>query len=168
MDQNEQKELAIAMAKRVINLSLGIFIFCICWILQDGLFPDLFKPAHDLTELNGEETEPLISESYPAAVSLDSADIENGIHLPTGLIVDTGVEDVMTTCGACHSLDLVTQNRATREGWKEIIVWMQETQKLWDLGAKEDIILDYLAKNYAPENEGRRRNLIVEEWYELH
>ena len=100
-------------------------------------------------------------------IEIDSADIVDGIHVPTGLIADDGFEYVMTNCGACHSYELVTQNRMTREGWKDIIVWMQETQKLWDLGEQEPIILDYLAKNYAPTNTGRRKNLENVEWYKL-
>jgi len=84
-----------------------------------------------------------------------------------GLIVDENYKLVEQNCSACHSLKLVTQNRADREGWKEIIVWMQETQKLWDLGANEPLILDYLAKNYKPNKKGRRQNLVIEEWYEL-
>jgi hypothetical protein len=61
----------------------------------------------------------------------------------------------------------VTQNRATRDGWLEMIRWMQETQKLWDLGPNEDKILDYLATYYAPEAKGRRAPVKVEEWYDL-
>ena len=50
-----------------------------------------------------------------------------------------------------------------------MIVWMQETQELTDLGDKEPIILDYLAKYYSPEEEGRRANLDIAEieWYIL-
>jgi len=68
-----------------------------------------------------------------------------------------------------HSPKLITQNRATRAGWKQMIDWMQETQGLQDLGEHETAILDYLAKHYAPEEEGRRRNLNMEEveWYVL-
>ena len=95
--------------------------------------------------------------------------IENGIHVMTGLKVDKGWQIVRGTCTACHSAKLVTQNRATREGWKKMIVWMQETQNLWDLGEQEDLILDYLAANYAPEEAGRRPNLDLAEveWYIL-
>ena len=92
---------------------------------------------------------------------------ENGFHQETGLIQDSGVELVITTCTRCHSAKLVTQNRATREGWKSMIRWMQKTQNLWDLGENEDKILDYLAKNYAPEKAGRRANLEAVEWYSL-
>lgn len=93
--------------------------------------------------------------------------IENGIDVESGLIVDEGFEIVKGTCAACHSLDLVTQNSATREGWKDIIVWMQKTQKLWDLGENETVILDYLEKNYPPKKQGRRAPLKDIEWYEL-
>jgi len=92
---------------------------------------------------------------------------ENGIDIASGLIVDNGYELVKVTCGACHALDLVTQNSASREGWKDIIVWMQQTQKLWDLGDNEALILDYLEKNYAPKEQGRRAQLKNIEWYEL-
>ncbi|MDW7690280.1 hypothetical protein R9C00_24045 [Flammeovirgaceae bacterium SG7u.111] len=84
-----------------------------------------------------------------------------------GLIVDDGYLLVRTNCISCHSLNLVTQNRATRDGWKSMIRWMQKEQKLWDLGPNEDKILDYLAKNYAPEQTGRRVPLENVEWYEL-
>jgi hypothetical protein len=44
---------------------------------------------------------------------------------------------------------------------------MQQTQGLWDLGDNEKPILDYLAKNYAPEDAGRRKQLTNVEWYIL-
>ncbi len=53
----------------------------------------------------------------------------------------------------------VMQNRATKEGWKSIITWMQQTQNLWPLGVNEEPILNYLAKNYAPESTGGRKPL---------
>ena len=50
-----------------------------------------------------------------------------------------------------------------------MIRWMQATQGLWDLGANEPIILDYLEKHYSPKAKGRRTNLDIEsiEWYIL-
>ena len=45
---------------------------------------------------------------------------------------------------------------------------MQQKQKLWDLGAAEPIILDYLAKNYPPsEKINKRKNLEITNWYSL-
>lgn len=98
-----------------------------------------------------------------------SKEIIGGIHVPTGLIADQHFELVVNNCTACHASQLITQNRQTAEGWKSIIEWMQEKQNLWDLGKDESKIIDYLAKNYAPENEGRRRNLDLktDDWYVL-
>ncbi len=92
---------------------------------------------------------------------------EGLLDLESGLIIDVGYRVVKTQCGVCHSTALVTQNRASREGWTDIIRWMQATEKLWDLGENEVIILNYLEKNYAPKKKGRRQNLENVEWYEL-
>ena len=96
-------------------------------------------------------------------------EIADGIHLPSGLIVAEGWEIVRRNCTACHSGQLVAQNRATKEGWEKMIRWMQSTQGLWDLGEAEPIILDYLATHYAPEETGRRAAIDIEaiEWYIL-
>ena len=34
------------------------------------------------------------------------------------------------------------------ERWNTTIEWMQETQNLWDLGGNQEIIVNYLVKNY--------------------
>lgn len=96
-------------------------------------------------------------------------EIANGIHLPTGLIANQNFELVVNNCTGCHASQLITQNRQTAKGWKSIIEWMQEKQNLWDLGKDEPKIIAYLAKNYAPKNEGRRRNLDLknDDWYVL-
>lgn len=85
----------------------------------------------------------------------------------TALPEGSAKELVVANCVHCHSYKLVTQNSATREGWKSMVVWMQETQGLWPLGPAEDQILDYLAEHFAPRNEGRRAPLTEVEWYEL-
>jgi hypothetical protein len=68
----------------------------------------------------------------------------------TRLPIAEGFETVRVQCTRCHSAKLVTQNRATREGWTEIIRWMQRTQKLGPLGDDEVVILDYLARFFSP------------------
>lgn len=93
--------------------------------------------------------------------------VVDGIHLMTGLKVAKGFKLVKTNCTPCHSAKLVTQNRATRQGWSDMIDWMQATQGLWDLGDQEPTILDYLANHYGPEEIGRRANLEEIEWYLL-
>ena len=96
------------------------------------------------------------------AAEIDPDKVVNGIHLQTGLVYAEGFDIVRGTCTACHSAKLVTQNRATREGWIDMIRWMQAKQGLGDLGTNEPAILNYLATNYAPKEIGRRANLDVE------
>jgi hypothetical protein len=98
-----------------------------------------------------------------------AADVKDGIHLPTGLIADEHYELVIGNCISCHSASLITANRMTADRWLSTIKWMQETQKLWDLGPNTDKIVAYLAKNYAPTETGRRKNLElqVSDWYVL-
>lgn len=93
----------------------------------------------------------------------------NGIHVRSGLHDDPNLQTVIGACTSCHSSKMITQNRATRDGWEQMIRWMQKTQNLGDLGKSEPIILDYLAKYYAPKKAGRRQNIDAEaiEWYAL-
>ena len=77
----------------------------------------------------------------------------------TGLVTAPGLELVKANCTACHSAALITQNRASRDGWLTMIRWMQDTQRLWPLGDSEGPILDYLAANYSPRFSGRRAPL---------
>ena len=89
------------------------------------------------------------------------------VNEATGLVMDETFPLIIANCTSCHSAKLITQNRATREGWAAMIDWMQATQGLWKFDEHEPQILDYLAKYYGPTETGRRENLVVEEWYEL-
>jgi hypothetical protein len=55
-----------------------------------------------------------------------------------------------------------------KERWNATIKWMQETQNLWELGEYQEIIVNYLVKNYPPVETGRRENLKEIEWSQLH
>ena len=105
----------------------------------------------------------------PYAALTQRAMVVDGLDPISGLVVDAGFEAVRANCTNCHSGKLVTQNRMTRSGWHQTIIWMQQTQGLWDLGDQQKVILDYLEKHYAPTDVGRRANLILaqEEWYRL-
>jgi len=118
----------------------------------------------------------LAARQQRAADRLAAAEVEaswdrvvEGIHQRTGFYADPNLPIIIAACTSCHSSKLVTQNRATRPGWEAMIRWMQETQGLPDLGDKEPIILDYLAKYYAPKSTGRRAHLDLTsiEWYIL-
>lgn len=85
----------------------------------------------------------------------------------TGLVIDERLNLVRAHCTACHSPKLITQTHLTRDGWRQKIRWMQRTQKLWDLGESEPVVLDYLVKYYGPEDrsfDGRRLPLPKQKW----
>ncbi len=110
---------------------------------------------------------PNVTNAEAAQSTEDWNRIENGIHVRTGLKEDEGLMTVVTHCTACHSAQLVIQNRMNEERWNATIRWMQETQNLWDLGENQKVIVDYLVRNYPPTEKGRRENLKGIEWYEL-
>lgn len=93
--------------------------------------------------------------------------IKDGIHIPTGLKEGEGLMTVVAHCTACHSAQLITQNRMNKERWNATIRWMQETQNLWELGENQEVIVNYLVENYPVSVKGRRENLQNIEWYEL-
>ena len=134
-------------------------LFGLLLIGSSSLIYKIFNPS-PLLFIEGNSTEDYI-------IVEDFDKIEKGIHLATGFKDDEGLQMVIASCTPCHSAKLVTQNRATKEGWTSIIRWMQETQNLWDLGQNEDVITTYLAKNYGPEAKGRREILEDIEWYDL-
>ena len=80
------------------------------------------------------------------------------VDTDTGLVTVPGWEDVRAHCGGCHAYSVVTNQRANRDAWLEMIRWMQRTQNLWEIPDEaETRILDYLAANYGPDEAVRRR-----------
>ena len=143
-----------AFLRGLVPVLLGGALIALVFLLQDQ-------------QGNEEFTDPV-----PVAISDLQLDPEfdkivNGIHVRTGFVEGQGLMTVVSHCTACHSASLVTQNRMNREGWEQTIRWMQKTQNLWDLGANEAVILDYLSTHYAPQKKGRRQNLANLEWYKL-
>ena len=75
----------------------------------------------------------------------------------SGLIKAPGWELVRANCGGCHSHGLITQQRADRQTWLNLIRWMQATQNLWQFPPDTEAqILDYLTANYPPQPNRRR------------
>jgi len=98
----------------------------------------------------------LFNQSVFATQSIDSQ---------SGLVIDKGYKAVKQQCSTCHSLIMVIQNKASREGWLDTIRWMQNTQGMPLLNqSNENIILNYLAKNYPSNKKGRRSAVIVKKW----
>lgn len=161
--KDERLQSAMARSMNGVIRLVSCFVVGCCCLLLYGLFGK---------QISQVMKEPVLAATTSGSSARNPADwerVENGIHVQTGLAYGKGFDVVRGTCTACHSAKLVTQNRATRQGWKDMITWMQETQGLWDLGTNEGIILDYLATHYAPEEIGRRPGLDMEkiEWYIL-
>ena len=84
--------------------------------------------------------------------------LADGIDTDTGLVTARGWEDVRAHCGGCHAYHVVTNQRANRNAWRDMIRWMQRTQNLWQIPDQaETRILDYLADNYGPDEAARQR-----------
>jgi hypothetical protein len=151
----EQEELLAKIQKNlkvITNATLLLTAAVMVLVYVMVVYPDLGKEPQPIELAKTQEPLP---------------EFENGIHLATGFKEGENLNLVIANCTSCHSAKMITQNFATREGWKTMIKWMQETQSLWDLGEGEPLILDYLAKYYAPGEAGRRKPLTNIDWYEL-
>lgn len=144
-----KKLILITLGLSVTALGLTITVFCFTVM------------AYSIGSEAG-RAEAGIEKVAVAKTAVAASSVEQSI-----LVVDDELPLVIQNCTGCHSAKLIAQNRATREGWKNMIVWMQETQNLWDLGPNEDKILDYLTRHYSPERVGRRKNLENIVWYDL-
>lgn len=155
MDDNQ----FLNLLKRVRQLTVSILSVAI--LLFAGVVYYVSDPSLSIFKMEADDQ--VIS---TVAKPLDDA-IENGIHLKTGLKEGDGLMLVVQNCTSCHSAKMIIQNRASKEGWKSMIKWMQQTQNLWDLGDNEEKIISYLAANYPPQRKGRRAPLTDIDWYEL-
>lgn len=157
--QKEKTQISNSLIKPVAGL-VGIVLLIVGLVLFLVFQPEVSN------RLSSDEPEIAFdsSEIYSSSI----VQVVDGKDVETGLLDGDGLLLVKANCTNCHSSALILQNRFTREGWHEKIVWMQETQGLWDLGASEPKILDYLAEHYSPEApKGRRIPLSGIEWYEL-
>ncbi len=154
----------ISSLGRLVNL-LSTLLGLVLILGASLIYLEFYYDPQDFEIFAKNQDEEILENAAEATAEVDL--IKDGIHIPTGLIDDVNLDLVISNCTACHSAKLITQNRSSREGWQSMIRWMQESQKLWDLGENEEAILDYLAKNYAPDQKGRRVPLTNIEWYEL-
>ena len=53
---------------------------------------------------------------------IDPLLVESGIHVATGFKAEGDYMTVIANCTSCHSSKLILQNRATKEGWEEMII----------------------------------------------
>lgn len=145
------------LKKRVRFLQLSAVLLLVCVCLFSMNTPKTPKKV----------LRPITEQYHFAEDPNDLFEIREGIEVQSGLVAKGDWLIVKQTCTGCHSSKLITQNRANAEGWAQMIDWMQETQGLWDLGANEAKVVSYLATYYAPEETGRRRALVVDDWYDI-
>ena len=157
-----QKEQYRKASFRIFNLVIGAISMAVVVVAGVLLYTSFGTGLDSFFEKS-----PIVERPISRKGKNQTEKIVDGVHLASGFKVGPHWELVKSNCTACHSSKLVIQNRATREGWSQMIQWMQETQGLWDLGKQEGKILDYLATYYAPEEIGRRENLANIEWYIL-
>jgi uncharacterized protein YjiS (DUF1127 family) len=151
--EKNRKNQKFQKLDRLMNLAMGLMA------LITVLFLFLvYDPTFSIFESN---------QNIMVSEVIDEDKIENGIHMRTGLKDAPGIDLVIQNCTNCHSAKLVTQNRMTKERWNATIRWMQKTQNLWELGEKQDVIVDYLVTNYPIEEKGRRASLADIDWYKL-
>lgn len=147
--------------RRARTLYRIVIVFCALVLIAAtlaGYFLSRDKPSEPVGAAE--------SDGYEQGVD-DPEKIENGIHLRTGLVVSEGYREVIENCTSCHSASLVIQNRMDAKGWEATIKWMQETQNLWPLGDKQEVIISYLVQNYPIEKQGRRQPLGKIDWHPL-
>lgn len=139
----------------------GWIIVAVICIVTYMLTPDTFS---GFTSLKWPQQPSTISQEIPWQENTSKAYADENL-----LIEAEGLSIVKRHCTGCHSERLITQNRMNRERWASNIIWMQETQGLWDLGADLNPVLGYLSTHYAPISSGRRPNLTIQEteWYRL-
>ena len=147
---------------QLVKIVAGLFVVVLLIGLSTVYLDRWYDPKH--FEFAGKQT---MEEALVAGNLNDPDAVLEGVHVASGLKAGEGLELVITNCTNCHSAKMITQNRATKEGWESMIKWMQETQNLWDLGVNQEAIVNYLATYYAPEKKGRRQPLENIEWYEL-
>jgi len=85
------------------------------------------------------------------AVSIVTSPIwaQTECNLPTGI----GQQEVCTHCIACHSLQIVTQQRLSGKVWDEVLTWMVEEQAMPKLPvAERALIIDYLESWFGIKN----------------
>lgn len=76
------------------------------------------------------------------------------------LVPAPGFELVLRHCVTCHGPRQFLQQRGDRATWLGLIRWMQKDHGMQPLPTGvEDPLVDYLAKHYGPEHQGRRKPL---------
>lgn len=121
MNSPEDRRLLSILVNSLILL-LGAVLICLGILLVMN-HPEWLKQVEEENELKVEEGVNM------ADISTDR-EVQDGLDVETGFVAAAGYQHVIAHCTRCHSSQLVLQNRATREGWSDMIRWMQETPRV--------------------------------------
>lgn len=125
-------------------------------------------PTHAGNYAAAENTEPAMNETWsgeinyaPAYAALNPYDEAQEASVSSafdpaddywGLPRSEGVETVSAYCASCHSLQIVMQQRQSRDGWDYLLGWMVEKQGMAAPAPETRAeILDYLTREFGRE-----------------
>lgn len=130
------------MLSRLLRASLAAAALAIA---PAGLAAQGFDPMRPATGFD-----PMMPQGgQPAAP--EASDVPLNPEL--GNLPDTpGVEETYYLCSACHSMDIVTQQRLTDARWDYTWTWMVEEQGMPEMDAEtKETILSYLKRHFSAE-----------------
>ncbi|RJE84084.1 cytochrome C-552 [Paracoccus onubensis] len=82
----------------------------------------------------------------------DTGDKGAGNEELGGLPDGVGAEETFYQCVACHSAEIIKQQRVTDHRWNELWTWMVEAQGMVEPDEEtKEIILTYLKQNFSSE-----------------
>ena len=106
----------------LIRLSLVLIVLAIGYFLLENDIKEYFNRK----TYSAEELDQMRKQANIRTAAADINKIKDGIHVRTGLRADPDLQIIIGACTSCHSAQLITQNKATRDGWENMIDWMQE------------------------------------------
>ena len=82
----------------------------------------------------------------------DASEAAEGNEEFGGLPDGEGVEETYYQCVACHSTEIIKQQRLTDQRWDELWIWMVEDQGMFEPDEEtKEIILTYLKTNLSSQ-----------------
>ncbi|MGJ3265042.1 MAG: hypothetical protein ACFE0R_17595 [Salinarimonas sp.] len=139
------------MSSRLRRVPLAAAVLALGCLLAPVLGPaDVAAQGFDPMRPGGGGFNPMLPQGgAPAAPPADdvprNADFDNLPDTP-------GMEDTFYLCSACHSLDIVTQQRMTDARWDYTWTWMVEQQGMAEMDAEtKDLILGYLKRHFSSQ-----------------
>lgn len=133
---------------KVIGLGAPLLLVAGTAFAQSRLDPmrQLRTDAHAVTEAR---LDPMQALRAPPRVETDEITMSEDFG---GLPDAPGVEKTYYACVACHSTEIIKQQRVTDARWDDLWRWMVDSQGMFEPDPEEkDIILGYLKTHFSSE-----------------